>query len=144
VTNRPKQIGTSGESAVAKHLRENGYPNAERRALHGTTDLGDIVGTPFAVEVKAGKAAEVSAPADLLAWQSQTLTETINSGNRIGVLVCKRKGVGATRVGEWWAWLYLPHLAGIWGLTDPAPIWFRTTVHDALVLLDPWRRDDAA
>lgn len=132
---RSKQIGTSAETAVVRWLQANGYPHAERRALHGNNDLGDIVGmVGICCEVKGGKAAETCAPADLATWQAQTLAETRNSHAAIGVLICKRKGVGATRVGEWWAWLYLPHLS-CWELVDPPAIWFRTTVHDAVVLL---------
>lgn len=138
MTNRPKAIGTATETAVVRYLRDNGYPHAERRALHGNNDLGDITGiVGVVVEVKGGKAAETSAPADLTTWQAQTLTETENAGAQLGLLICKRKGVGATRVDQWWAWLYLPHLADTWGLnpTTTPPVWFRTNVRDALVLL---------
>ena len=55
MTNRPKAIGTAAETAVVRYLAAHGFPNAERRALHGATDLGDITGTPsLCWEVKGG------------------------------------------------------------------------------------------
>jgi hypothetical protein len=56
MTNRSKNIGTAAETAVVKAARAYGFPGAERRALHGSTDLGDILLCPgVIVEVKAGK-----------------------------------------------------------------------------------------
>ena len=41
MTNRPKAIGTAAETAVVRYLAAHGFPAAERRALHGATDLGE-------------------------------------------------------------------------------------------------------
>ena len=61
MTRRPMDIGTAAESAVVKVLREHGFPHAERRALHGSIDLGDITGTPgLAWEVKGGTTAKTA------------------------------------------------------------------------------------
>ena len=43
---KAKQKGTLAESALVKFLQSAGFPNAERRALAGINDLGDITGTP--------------------------------------------------------------------------------------------------
>ena len=43
---RNKQKGTSFETLVADFLTDNGFPYAERRALAGVNDKGDITGTP--------------------------------------------------------------------------------------------------
>ena len=112
MVNRSKNIGTAGETAVVRYLRDcGGWPNAERRALAGSADLGDIIGTPgICWEVKAGKAAETATDGDLRAWQDQTDTETRNSRSELGVLVCKRKAVGAGNAGSWWAWTRLSWL----------------------------------
>ena len=53
MTNRPKAIGTAAETAVVRYLAAHGFPAAERRALHGATDLGDITGTPQIVWERA-------------------------------------------------------------------------------------------
>lgn len=44
MANPSKQKGTAWESAVTRWLRLNGYRSAERRALTGTKDRGDIAG----------------------------------------------------------------------------------------------------
>ena len=60
MTNRSKDTGTNAETAVATYLRSTGYfPNAERRALAGAYDRGDLTGIgDLVIEVKAGAAAE--------------------------------------------------------------------------------------
>lgn len=144
MVNRSKNIGTAGETAVVRWIRNNGWPHAERRALAGSTDLGDVVGMPgICVEIKAGKAAEVSADGALLCWQQQTLAETAHSGADLGLLVTKRKGVAAN-VGRWWAWMRVSditwlRLGGPTSSHDepqdgPDP-WVRMTVDEALALL---------
>ena len=56
---RSKDIGTRAEAAVVRYLCANGWANAERRALRGSADWGDVTGTPGLVwEVKGGDAAK--------------------------------------------------------------------------------------
>ena len=102
---RSKQIGTAGENAVVKFLLANGWPYAERRILSGVHDKGDITGTPgLCWEVKAGKAAETASDEQIAKWlYGETETERVNANAAIGILVVKRRGIGATRAGEWWA-----------------------------------------
>lgn len=106
MTNRPKDIGTRAESAVVKYLAAHGFPHAERAALHGDTDLGDITGCPgLAIEVKGGTRAENCTDADLARWLAETETERRHRHADIGLLVTKRGGRGPDRAGDWWAWL---------------------------------------
>lgn len=101
---RSKDIGTSGERAVVNYLREHGWPGAERRALHGNCDLGDITGTgPLVWEVKSGEAAKNFTDGLLQTWIAQTEAERANAKADIGILVMARRGFGATRTGQWWA-----------------------------------------
>jgi hypothetical protein len=89
---------------VVRFLQLNGWPHAERRALHGSADQGDITGTPFIVwEVKAGKQAHNPGPNLLAKWLAQTEQERINARADVGILVMARRGYGATRIGHWWA-----------------------------------------
>ena len=44
--NKPKRIGTAAETAVTRYARTAGFPLAERRALAGGADLGDILLAP--------------------------------------------------------------------------------------------------
>jgi len=102
MVNPSKAIGTQAETLVTRFLQENGFGTAERRALHGTYDLGDITGTPgICWEVKSGHAAETASDGLINAWLAETETERKNAKADIGVLVVKRKGKGAA--GDWWA-----------------------------------------
>jgi hypothetical protein len=92
--NRSKAKGTSAESAVVAYLRGEGFPHAERRALHGNLDRGDIAGIPgVAIEVKS------CARAELAAWLDEAAAERANDGADLGVVWHKRRGKG--NAGAW-------------------------------------------
>jgi hypothetical protein len=98
---RPKDIGTRAESMTVGFLRENGFENAERRALHGSTDLGDVTGIPgVVIEVKGGEAAKNASVNQVKAWLEETETERVNAGADIGFLVIQRR---QQNVRNWWA-----------------------------------------
>jgi hypothetical protein len=97
VTNS-KNKGTMAETTVVRYLRSTYWPHAERRALAGGQDKGDITGTPgLAWEVKAAKT--ICVPA----WLRETEVERENAKADHATLVIKPVGVGGTRVGEWYA-----------------------------------------
>lgn len=57
MSNPSKQKGTGGENEAIVGKRgwpglRRWWPKAERRALRGINDAGDVSGTPFVVEVK--------------------------------------------------------------------------------------------
>jgi len=105
---RSKDIGTVAETAVVRFLQRNGWPSAERRALRGEHDAGDVTGTPgVAWEVKGGKAAKVASDMQVQKWLGETERERINAGADVGVLVMQRGGYGPARCGMWWAVLSL-------------------------------------
>lgn len=107
--NRSKKKGTEAESAVVRYLRTVGWPGAERRALAGHDDLGDVVGCPGLVwEVKAHKQ---YSDLDVAAWMGETETERVNAGADFGVLVVRRHGVGEGNAGRWWAYMPLQDAA---------------------------------
>ena len=45
MVNKPKILGTQWETDVVRYLQAHGAPLAERRALSGPVDKGDIAGT---------------------------------------------------------------------------------------------------
>lgn len=99
-----RSIGTPAESAVVRYLQANGWPHAERRALTGAQDKGDIAGCiGICWEVKAGNAAANASDGQVERWLEETETERKNAKADIGILVMKRKGISAQRAGEWWA-----------------------------------------
>jgi hypothetical protein len=88
MTNPSKAKGTAFESSIVGYLRDTGWPYAERRALHGGADEGDVTGIPgVVVECKAG------ARSDLSGWLRELAVEVGHAKADIGVLVVKRKGV---------------------------------------------------
>jgi hypothetical protein len=82
-----KRKGTAWESAVVQFLRENGVPNAERRALNGNKDRGDIAGIPgVAIECKS------AARVEMAAWMDEAEAERVNDGADVGLVWIKRRG----------------------------------------------------
>ncbi len=119
MTNRPKAIGTACETAVVRYLQANGFPHAERRALRGELDAGDVTGCPgIAIEIKGGEAAKSASDAQIEAWLVETETERINANAEIGLLVTQRKAFGPKNAGQWWATLRLDNV-----LSGDDPIW---------------------
>jgi len=119
---RSKDIGTSAETATVRWLREHGWPAAERRALTGALDCGDIAGTPgICWEIKSGRAAEVASDGQILAWLMETEAERLNAGADIGILVTKRTSYGPARAGAWWAHLALSTWDCLYEVPTPRP-----------------------
>lgn len=101
---RSKDIGTDAERAVVRYLQANGWPHAERRALRGQLDAGDIAGTPgICWEVKGGDAARAASDAVVDVWLSETEQERFNADAEFGVLVMQRAGKGPANAGRWWS-----------------------------------------
>lgn len=94
---RSKQKGTAAETAVVNYLRDHGFGTAERRALAGKNDLGDILTGPgLAWEIKAHKRYAIPE------WLNETEDERENADAEFGILIVKPVGVGAANVGKWW------------------------------------------
>jgi hypothetical protein len=82
-----KDKGTRAETAIARFLQAVGFEHAERRALSGTQDRGDIAGLPgIVIEVKN------CARQELAAWVTEAETERDRDGASLGVVWHKRRG----------------------------------------------------
>lgn len=102
MTNKPKVIGTQAETRVVNYLKRSGFPHAERRALAGQQDKGDILVTRGLIaEVKAGAMAEDASDERLRGWCAETERERINAEADHAFLVVKRKGHGVHKIGGW-------------------------------------------
>ena len=113
MANKPKAIGTAGETAVVRYVQRDGFPGAERLALHGTLDEGDATLCPgVGAEVKAGKAAETASDAQVAVWLAEAEVERVNRRADMMLLVLKRKGKGHANAGQWW--VYLPGWAFVY------------------------------
>jgi hypothetical protein len=93
MVNRSKIKGTRWETAIVDHLRLNGAPHVERRALAGVLDRGDIAGLPGVV-IEAKSAARQ----DLAGWLAEAEAERINDRAEVGFVWAKR--VGRTSAGD--------------------------------------------
>lgn len=117
MSRRPRDIGTAAETAVVRHLRASGFPLAERRALHGAADLGDVTGTPGLVwEVKGGDAAKTASDGQIAAWLHETACERANAGAEHGFLIVQRH---RKHVRDWWAVVDVATLTALTAETTP-------------------------
>ena len=102
---RPRDIGTSAETAVKRWLQDDGWPDCERRPLAGNRDEGDLTvcRSPLIIaEVKAGATADKASDNLIREWLEQTETERANAGAELAVLVVRRF---RRPVGAWDAWM---------------------------------------
>jgi hypothetical protein len=84
-----KRKGTQFESAVVGYLKEHGFPYAERRALRGTRDAGDVAGVVgWVLEVKNCR------QLDLGPWLTEAHAEAANDGVSRFAVVHKRRQHG--------------------------------------------------
>jgi hypothetical protein len=84
---RNKAKGTRWESAIVAYLRDKGFTYAERRALSGATDKGDLTGIPgICIEAKDVKAH------DLSGWLNEAEQERDNARADVGAVWIKRRG----------------------------------------------------
>jgi hypothetical protein len=101
MVNKPKNKGTAGESAVVAYLRTAGFPYAERLALQGGKDRGDITGIPgIVIEVKAVQEYAFNT------WLREARVERDNAGADFGIVVATPRMFGSKRTGYWYALMY--------------------------------------
>lgn len=141
MTARPKDIGTAFTTDTIRYLRANGFPGAELRNQAGAHDKGDIIGcVGVCWECKGGHAAERASDLQIDTWlHGETETERVNAAADVGILVTKRKAIGARNAGQWWAHVTVRTLHELLvgyrppGASYGAPI--RMHLSDAVVLL---------
>jgi hypothetical protein len=87
MSNPRKAKGTAFETAFVRWLQANGFPRAERRALHGTQDLGDVVNGPtgWTLELKNQQALRPS-------FVDEAEREATAAGTPMFAAVMKRRG----------------------------------------------------
>jgi len=103
VTNRSKRKGTSFETACVRFLRGRLQDDRiERRALHGSRDMGDLYGLRahgFEGIAECKDHAQWG-PADLARWREQTVAERGNADADFSLLVIHKAGVGGRNFGR--------------------------------------------
>ena len=87
MVNKPKIRGTAWETAVVNCLKRAGWDHAERRALHGNLDKGDLAGIPgLVVEMKDCRSITPGP------WLNEAHVERDNAKAEVGVVWFKRRG----------------------------------------------------
>jgi len=103
---RSKQKGTAWETAIVRYLNDHGFPNAERRALSGTQDRGDIAGITAHHDAlraayglgdvlgRSGVCVEAKncSATSLGAWMDEAIAEQANGGADYAVVWHHRRG----------------------------------------------------
>ena len=107
MANPSKNKGTAAETAVVKYAWLKGFSDAERIALAGANDQGDVVlmrDPKIIFEVKAGKSAQTASLGQIGKWLDDTRRERDNAGAKHGFLIVQRQGFGNSRVANWECW----------------------------------------
>jgi hypothetical protein len=138
MVNRPRAIGTVAETAVVRVARANGFPWADRLALHGTLDVGDVTLCPgVMVEIKGGDAARNATDRDIERWLDETAIERDQARAVVGFLVVQRAHVGLVNASRWWAYWRLGWIADLddrqWLYARAMPV--RTLLGESLTML---------
>lgn len=94
MVNKSKTKGTAAETAEVAYLRARGAVQAERRALTGNKDRGDIAGLISTV-IESKNCSRDQLPK----WIDELLQEIRNDGARYGGVWHKRRGT--TDPGRW-------------------------------------------
>ena len=90
MSNPSKQKGTAFETSVVDYFKAYGFPQAERRALHGNTDKGDIAGIPnWTFELKNRRALDIGGALD------EAKLEAHNAGTALYAAIVKRPRKGS-------------------------------------------------
>lgn len=86
---KSKTKGTAQETLLVPEFAKL-YPGAERRALAGALDKGDLLlpGAPFVVEVKN------VTRTNLAGWAAEAAVEAVNAGVPFWIVSHKRMGKG--------------------------------------------------
>jgi hypothetical protein len=139
MTNKSGNIGTKTATATCRALAGLGFPHAERRD-ETQPDQGDIAGMiGVAVQVKGGHAAEDASLELIGKWLGAAEQQRQAARADVGILVCKRKGVGYANAHQWWAFFtegtYRTIIGFPNGHAGTSRIVMRVTLADAAWLL---------
>lgn len=97
MSTQTRKGNSEGEIPVEQYLQQRGFRRAFRLRHQGVIDKGDIGGIDnVCIEVKNWGRYKIAE------WVKEMLREKENAKARIGAVLMKPKGIGKTRVGQWW------------------------------------------
>ena len=106
---RPRDIETAELRAIYLWLRDNGYPEADKRTLHGQRDEGDLTGIPGIMwEHKGGAQGRDASDQQIGKWMATEVSPQIGHARAdYGFLSTPRRGIGPANAHLWWTHWYL-------------------------------------
>jgi|SRR5690625_880325 len=129
MSRRPRDIGTAAETAVARAARTRGFPHADRLALTGNRDRGDVRLTTgltagVVIEVKGGDMARKATDKQIEDWLDETAVAKAHSRADVVFLVAQRAGVGPKNAHRWHAYWRHHWLTALTGgpAVEPFPV----------------------
>ncbi|MFD3531968.1 hypothetical protein [Streptomyces sp. NPDC058664] len=129
MSTKSKAKGTTAEREVVRYLQQ-WWPAAERRALSGNKDKGDVAGIPgVVVEVKAAVTQQ------LAAWTRETWIEMENAEATSCVLVVKRPHRNVSRWDAYIPYVLLPWDDGDHEGEKETELWARMDLRMAALIL---------
>lgn len=115
-----KQAGSRAEKLVADYgAKVLDDDRIERRVRNGNKDRGDVGGFRTAFGERVVVEVKDTVRATLGSWMSEVEVEKGNDDAPVGVVVHKRVGYGATRVGGWYVTMTYDDFLRILGGPDP-------------------------
>ena len=112
MVNKPKAIGTRGETGGVKVARDLGFPDAERLALAGVNDSADVrLCKGVIMEVKSGKAAKTASLAQIDLWWLELEAKRRKHGATVALLLVQRSGYSPDRAAYWRCFMGAPVVA---------------------------------
>ena len=142
---RQKAKGTDFETDTVKFLRARlKCDRIERRALHGSHDMGDIFNIPaHGFEgIAECKNYKTWSKADLDRWKSETIEQRGNANADFALLVVHEKGCGEKRFGQNSCYMQVRDLEKVMGgdfrcLSGESAkdLWVRVTLDDACKMM---------
>ena len=118
MTNPPKARGTRTETMLVRLFTAYGLP-AERRALKGAADEGDLWlhGGRIVVEAKHRKTSP--SPEQVRRWMAETQAEAGRVPQcELAALIVNRPGYGVAGMAEWDAWMRIDDAVWLMGGVD--------------------------
>jgi len=105
-----RRQGHDAERAVARYLKDHGYPLAittrQANAHDGIALAEDVIGVPgVSIEVKNRRALAIGPALRQAAIQG--------GPDKVALVVVKPVGIGLESVGDWWAISYMRHMIGL-------------------------------
>jgi hypothetical protein len=98
--------GYRGEQPVVEYLKSFGFFRAYRPGKQGTNDKGDVHGIDgVAIEIKNHGVYKFPE------WMKELVKEKRNAAAETSALVVKPRGIGETRVKDWWVVMTLEEYA---------------------------------